>query len=72
MNPTTFELGYNYNNAGYSNTTVYSGISTTEITFILNEPKIIFFNVSSNSSSGVTMSNCSFTLELISTYSFPI
>jgi len=68
VNPSTYELSYNYYNAGYPTTkALYSGICTTETTFILDYSATIFFNVSTNSSTGVTMGNCSFTLQLIST-----
>jgi hypothetical protein len=70
----TNELSYNYNNAGYPNGgALYSGISTTETTFVLDSSASIYFNVSTNSSTGVTMGNCSFTLKLISTpFTVPI
>jgi photosystem II stability/assembly factor-like uncharacterized protein len=66
-NSTTNELSYNYFNAGYLNGPLYSGNCTTQMTFIINSPETIYFNVSTNISPGVTMGNCVFTLELIST-----
>jgi photosystem II stability/assembly factor-like uncharacterized protein len=65
-NSTTNELGYEYYTGGNSTQTLYSGICTTEITFIINSQTSIFFNVSTNSSTGVSFGNCCFTLQLIS------
>jgi hypothetical protein len=63
----TNELSYNYSTAG-TGRQIYSGNCTTKMTFILNSSATIFFNVSTNSSTGVTMGSCVFTLQLISTY----
>jgi hypothetical protein len=65
----TNELSYNYYTAGTGGQ-IFSGICTTEITFFIDEPTTIYFNVSGNSTT-VTMNNCFFTLQLISTYYFP-
>jgi hypothetical protein len=66
-NPTTNELSYNYNNAGYPNGgALYSGILTTKMSFILDSSASIYFNVSTNSTTGVSMGNNCFTLSLIS------
>jgi hypothetical protein len=70
-NSTTNELSYNYYNAGYLNGPLYSGICTTEIKFILDSSATIYFNVSTNSNTGITMGNSCFTLELISTNPIP-
>jgi photosystem II stability/assembly factor-like uncharacterized protein len=67
-NPITSELSYNYFNAGYPNGgALYSGIFTTKMSFILDSSASIYFNVSTNSTTGVTMGNSFFTLNLIST-----
>ena len=75
-NPITSELSYNYFNAGYPNGgALYSGICTTKMTFILGSSASIFLNILSNSTTGVTMGNCSFTLNLISylpVFPFPL
>jgi hypothetical protein len=60
------ELHYDFKAIGYSGTgDLYSSCCTTQITFILNEETTIYFNVSAGYT-GVLMSNCYFTLELIS------
>jgi photosystem II stability/assembly factor-like uncharacterized protein len=60
------ELNFTYGVFGYPNNgDLYSGCCSTQITFILNGETTIYFNVSATSS-GTTMSNCYFTLELIS------
>ena len=64
----TNELSYNYSTAGTGGQ-IFSGICTTEMTFVIVIPKTIYFNVSTNSTAGVTMGNCVFTLQLISSYS---
>jgi hypothetical protein len=64
--PYTYELAYKYNNAGYPDKKLYSGISTTEMTFVLDSSANIFFNAYNNSNADITMGNCCFTLKLIS------
>jgi hypothetical protein len=68
-NPITNELSYNYFNAGYppaNNNALYSSIFTTKMSFVLDSSATIYFNVSTNSNTGVTMGNSCFTLSLIS------
>jgi hypothetical protein len=65
-NSTTNELSYNYFNAGYpTSNALYSGNCTTEMTFVVDSSATIFLNILSNSTTGVTMGNCFFTLELV-------
>ena len=72
---TSYQLSYIYY---YSTTTaegtqfISNGICTTEITFFVNQSNtIIYFNVNP-STSNVKMSNCYFTLQLMSTYNVPV
>jgi hypothetical protein len=66
--PVTGNLRFSYDTDAASGTgVIFNGICSTEITFfVTNANTTIYFNV--NSTNGVAMSNCYFTLQLMSTY----
>ena len=68
LNTNELNYTYNYNTSGQatgSNYYIANGICTSEMTFFVTEQQNIFLNICGGNT--LTMSNCYFTLELIST-----